>query len=143
MLGVRVDVDTYEGMRKGVPRLLDVFRAAGVRATFYFSMGPDRAGLALRNALRPGFLSKMRRTGAMRVYGLRTVLSGTLLPARLIGAALPDLVVRACREGHETGVHAWDHRRWQDGLLGWSEARVAQELDLGFRAFEAAQGARP
>jgi undecaprenyl phosphate-alpha-L-ara4FN deformylase len=44
ILGLRIDVDTHEGMRDGVPRLLDVLRGAGVKGSFYFAMGPDRSG---------------------------------------------------------------------------------------------------
>lgn len=142
-LGLRVDVDTHDGMRDGVPRLLDVFARAGVRATFYFAMGPDRSGRAVLNALRPGFLAKMRRTGAARVYGWRTVLSGTLLPARPIGTAFPAIGRRARAEGHEIGVHAWDHRSWQDRLLGFPDARVFDELDRGRAAFLGAFGEPP
>ena len=50
-------------MRDGVPRLLDVMAAEGVKATFYLSMGPDRSGLAVLNALRPGFLASVRVGG--------------------------------------------------------------------------------
>lgn len=142
-LGLRVDVDTHDGTRDGVPRLLGVLRAAGVTATFYFSMGPDRSGRAVFNVLRRGFLAKMRRTGAARVYGWRTVLSGTLLPARPIGTAFPAILGRARDEGHETGVHAWDHRTWQDQLLRFSPERVARELDRGYQAFLATTGERP
>ncbi len=134
-LGLRVDVDTHEGMRDGVPRLCEVFAAAGVHATFYLSMGPDRSGLAVLNALRPGFLRKMRRTGAARVYGWRTILSGTLLPARPIATAFPEIARRVREEGHEPGVHAWEHRHWQDRVLGWSAAKISRELDRGYRAF--------
>jgi peptidoglycan/xylan/chitin deacetylase (PgdA/CDA1 family) len=142
-LGLRVDVDTHEGMRDGVPRLLEVFAAAGVHATFYLSFGPDRSGLAVLNAFRPGFLRKMRRTGAARVYGLRTVLSGTLLPARPIALAFPALARRVRDEGHETGVHAWDHRQWQDRLLSWPAERVARELDRGREAYRQVFAADP
>src|ERR1700712_3660445 len=89
VLGLRVDVDTHDGMRDGVPRLLEVMAAEGVKATFYFAMGPDRSGLAVLNALRPGFLKKMTRTGAAQVYGWRTGLSGTLLPPPPVGPAFP------------------------------------------------------
>src|SRR4029079_11768611 len=123
LLGLRVDVDTHDGMRLGVPRLLDVMREEGVKATFYLSMGPDRSGLAVLNALRPGFLRKMTRTGAARVYGLRTVLSGTLLPSRPIATAFPEIARRVRDEGHETGVHAWDHRKWQGRLPPFSPPR--------------------
>jgi peptidoglycan/xylan/chitin deacetylase (PgdA/CDA1 family) len=143
LLGLRVDVDTHDGMRLGVPRLLDVMKEEGVKATFYLSMGPDRSGLAVLNALRPGFLRKMTRTGAARVYGLRTVLSGTLLPSRPIATAFPEIARRVRDEGHETGVHAWDHRKWQDRLLGFSPERTAGELDKGFRAYQSIFGEAP
>jgi undecaprenyl phosphate-alpha-L-ara4FN deformylase len=142
-LGLRVDVDTHDGMRDGVPRLLDLFAEEEVKATFYFAMGPDRSGLAALNVFRPGFLRKMTRTGAARVYGLRTVLSGTLLPARPVATALPAIALRARDEGHETGVHAWDHRRWQDRLFRFSPERVAGELDKGFGAYRDLYGEPP
>ncbi|HVN77339.1 MAG TPA: polysaccharide deacetylase family protein [Thermoanaerobaculaceae bacterium] len=144
LLGLRIDVDTHDGMRDGVPVLLDVFRDAGVKGTFYLSMGPDNAGKAIFNVLRrPGFLGKMRRTGAAHVYGLRTVLSGTLLPARMIALALPEVARRIVAEGHEAGVHAWDHRRWQDKLPRLSENEVAAQLGRARRAFVEIFGANP
>ena len=46
MLGLRVDVDTHDGMRDGVPHLLEIMAEEGVQATFYFALGPDHvAGL--------------------------------------------------------------------------------------------------
>ncbi|HSS77688.1 MAG TPA: polysaccharide deacetylase family protein [Thermoanaerobaculia bacterium] len=143
VLGLRVDVDTHDGMRLGVPRLLDIMAEEGVRATFYLSMGPDRSGLAVLNALRPGFLTKMTRTGAARVYGWRTILSGTLLPSRPIATAFPEIARRARDEGHETGVHAWDHRKWQDRLLDFPPAKTAGELDKGFGAYQSIFGEAP
>jgi undecaprenyl phosphate-alpha-L-ara4FN deformylase len=143
LLGLRVDVDTHDGMRLGVPRLLDIMKEEGVKATFYLSMGPDRSGLAVLNALRPGFLRKMTRTGAARVYGLRTVLSGTLLPSRPIATAFPEIARRVRHEGHETGVHAWDHRKWQDRLLGFPPEQTAGELDKGFQAYQSIFGEAP
>ena len=44
VLGLRIDVDTHDGMKSGVPVLLDVFRESGVKGTFYLSMGPDNSG---------------------------------------------------------------------------------------------------
>ncbi len=143
VLGLRVDVDTHDGMRDGVPRLLEVMEEEEVKATFYFAMGPDRSGLAVLNALRPGFLRKMTRTGAARVYGWRTVLSGTLLPSRPIGTAFPEIARRTRDEGHETGVHAWDHRQWQDRLFRFPPEKTAAELDKGFHAYQQIFGEPP
>src|SRR4029078_132535 len=136
VLGLRVDVDTHDGMRLGVPRLLDVMKEEGVKATFYLSMGPDRSGLAVLNALRPGFLRKMTRTGAARVYGLRTILSGTLLPSRPIATAFPEVARRARDAGHAPGVDTGEQRKWQDRLLVFLPERTAGELDKGVRAYQ-------
>src|SRR5207245_5140692 len=77
-VALRVDVDTRRGLAEGAPRLLELFRRAGVRASFFVTMGPDRSGLAIRRALRPSFLYKMWRTNPLKLYGLRTLLPAPL-----------------------------------------------------------------
>ena len=136
-LCLKVDVDTHDGMRDGVPALLETFGAAGVKATFFLSFGPDNAGKAILNVLRsPGFLKKMLATGAPSLYGWRTIVSGTLLPARPIATKFPEIVRRIEAEGHEVGVHAWDHRLWQDHLPTLPRARIEQELGRACAAFQ-------
>ncbi len=134
---LKVDVDTHDGMRDGVPRLLDAFAMAGVRATFLLSFGPDNAGKAIWNVFtKKGFLKKMVRSGAPSLYGVRTILSGTLLPARMIALKFPELVRRIEAEGHEVGIHAWDHRLWQDHLHAMTRERIAADIESAWDAFE-------
>lgn len=141
---LKIDVDTHDGMRDGVPRLLDVLARFGSRATFFLSFGPDNAGKAIWNVFRErGFLRKMVRTRAPGLYGWRTVLSGTLLPARRIASDFPDLVRRVRDEGHEVGVHAWDHRLWQDHLPRLPRERVAEQLGRAVATYSEILGARP
>src|SRR5258706_16343486 len=116
-IALRVDVDTHRGTHEGVPKLLRLLDRAGVRASFYFSLGPDTTGRAiLRVFKRRGFLKKMQRTSALKVYGLRTVLSGTLLPAPMIGKKNRAVIRSVETSGHEIAVHAWDHIAWHDGV---------------------------
>jgi peptidoglycan/xylan/chitin deacetylase (PgdA/CDA1 family) len=143
LLGLRVDVDTHEGMRDGVPRLLDILGSAGVKASFYLAMGPDRSGRAIFNLLKPGFLKKMGRSGAASIYSKRTMLSGTLLPARPVATAFPDTARRIAAEGHDVGIHGWDHRSWQDRLLSYPDSRVANELDRARETFRSTFGKDP
>ena len=53
---LKIDVDTHDGMARGVPRLLDLLGAAGIPGTFFLSMGPDRMGRALLQLRKPRFL---------------------------------------------------------------------------------------
>lgn len=142
-LSLKVDVCTHDGLVRGVPRLLDLFARHRVRASFFVSFGPDNAGRAVLQALRPGFLRKMVRSGAPSLYGWRTMVSGTLLPARPIGSGRPDLVRRIAAEGHEVAVHAWDHRRWQDRLPRMPSEEIAGEFARAFASYEEALRTRP
>jgi undecaprenyl phosphate-alpha-L-ara4FN deformylase len=143
VLGLRVDVDTHAGMRDGVPKILDVLRDAGVRATFYLAMGPDRCGRAVFNLLRPGFLKKMRRTSARTVYGWRTLLSGTLLPSRPVASAYPETARRIIAEGHEAGIHSWSHRDWQDRLPKYTADRILSDLKAACESYRGIFGSDP
>lgn len=140
---LRVDVDTRQGLEAGVPRLLELFRRLDVRASFFVTMGPDRSGVAIRRIWRPSFIRKMLRTRALRLYGLRTVFSGTLLPAAPVGAGSPALLRQIAGEGHEVGPHGFDHVGWQDGAHRWSAARIRADMRSAAASFEAALGVSP
>ncbi|HSS45396.1 MAG TPA: polysaccharide deacetylase family protein [Thermoanaerobaculia bacterium] len=127
-VALKVDCDTRVGTREGVPRLLDFFAKTGIRATFFFSFGPDRSGVAVRRVFtRPGFVRKMLRSRAVSLYGFPTILYGTLLPAPLIGERCAQEIRSAREAGHETGVHAWDHVGWHDRLDRWTSERIREE----------------
>jgi peptidoglycan/xylan/chitin deacetylase (PgdA/CDA1 family) len=144
VVALKVDVDTFAGTRDGVPRLMEILEAAGIRATFYFSMGPDNSGKAIRRVFtRKGFLKKMLRTGAPSAYGLKTMLYGTLLPAPQIAASLPDVLRQTEGRGHETGVHCWDHVYWHDYLPRLSRDKVAAELKKAADLFRKIIGHAP
>lgn len=142
-LAIRVDVDTRIGLREGVPRLLDLFRRNSVRASFFVSFGPDNSGRALKRIWQPGFLLKMWRTNPFRLYGIRTLLSGTLLSSPPIGEGAPGLLKDIVAEGHELGIHGYDHVRWQDSLEKIGEEGIESELGESVAAYERLLGTRP
>jgi len=113
VLAVKVDVDTERGTRLGVPDLVRLLRECDVPACFLFSLGPDNTGRAISRVFRPGFFGKVSRTNVVQLYGVRTLLNGTLLPAPHIGRR-HEAVLRQTRDlGFEVGIHCYDHYRWQ------------------------------
>lgn len=142
ILGLRIDVCTYEGLRTGVPNLLPLLARFGARATFFVALGPDRSGRAVFRMLQSGFLEKMCRTKAVRTYGWRTILSGTLLPARN-PAELASVLRAIPNAGHELAMHGYDHRRWQDRLRRMRESEVRDEMARALQAYERVLGRRP
>jgi peptidoglycan/xylan/chitin deacetylase (PgdA/CDA1 family) len=136
VLGLKIDVDTYQGMRQGVPRLLDLLRQERLKATFFLSIGPDASGRAMLQILKnPRFLKKMIRTRAASLYGWKTALYGTLLPSPMIALSHAGLVRQIMDEGHEVQFHAWDHRRWQDELTDRPEAWIRDWFERGLDGF--------
>jgi peptidoglycan/xylan/chitin deacetylase (PgdA/CDA1 family) len=143
IVALKVDVDTYAGTRDGVPVLLEDLARFGVFATFYFSMGPDNSGKAVRRIFtRKGFLGKMLRTKAPSAYGIRTMLYGTLLPAPMIAATFPGVLRETEQLGHEAGIHCWDHVKWHDYLPWFPKHLTAMELGRANAQFEDILGHR-
>ena len=136
VLVLKTDVDTLTGYREGVPRLLEIFRARKMRSSFFFSFGPDNSGKAVRRIFKKGFLEKMRRTKAPSAYGIRTMLYGTLLPAPLIVSSEPGIFIRALQEGHDCGIHCWDHVHWHDNLPRMSEDEIREGFRKAMDLFE-------
>ncbi|HEX2758742.1 MAG TPA: polysaccharide deacetylase family protein, partial [Thermoanaerobaculia bacterium] len=125
-LALKVDVDTYRGTLEGVPRLVDLFEKHGIKATFFFSLGPDTSGKAIKRVFRRGFIRKVLSASPAASYGFRTMLSGTLLPAPDIGGR-KETVARmreAAAAGHAVGIHAWDHVDWHDRLPKMTRAEI-------------------
>lgn len=142
-LAIKVDIDTLRGYREGMPRLLDVFKKHSITASIFFSFGPDNSGKAIRRIFRKGFISKMMRTKAPSTYGLKTLLYGTLLPAPLIVSSAPNIFIRAVEEGHDCGVHAWDHVLVQDKLTSMSRDEFRALFDKAAHLFEKLSGVKP
>jgi peptidoglycan/xylan/chitin deacetylase (PgdA/CDA1 family) len=127
-LALKVDVDTDRGTRVGVPNLLADCADEGVPACFLFSLGPDQTGRAITRVFRPGFFRKVSRTGVVRLYGIRTLLNGTLLPAPHIGRRNAGAMREILDAGFETGIHSFNHYRWQDHLAKMTLPAVRGEF---------------
>ena len=141
--GLRIDVDTCRGTRIGVPNLCRLLKARGIRATFFFSVGPDNMGRHLWRLLRPAFFLKMLRSRAASLYGWDILLKGTFWPGPRIGAKFGAAIRAAAVDEHEIGVHAWDHQAWQSRIDGMDAEEIDCDLRRAFNELSRIAGSPP
>ncbi len=142
-LALQIHVDTYRGTREGVPRLVDVLKRYKAQATFFFSLGPDHTGRAIKRVFRPGFLGKVSRTSVVEHYGIKTLLYGTLLPGPDIGRKCADILRSVRDAGFEVGIHCFDHIRWQDYVANKDAEWTRRELQRAVDRFTEVFGEAP
>lgn len=142
-IALRVDVDTFRGTRRGVPSLLRTMDRHGVRAAYFFSVGPDNMGRNLWRLLKPTFFWKMMRTRAASLYGWDILLMGTMWPGPRIGRANESVLRDCAKAGHEIGLHAWDHCTWQNKIDKLSTQTLREHLKRAYEEIERIVGAPP
>ncbi len=130
-VGLRIDVDTFRGTKYGVPNLCRILAEYSIKASFFFSVGPDNMGRNIWRLLRPAFLRKMLRTKAPQLYGWDILFRGALWPGPVIGRKLDSVIRAAAHADHEIGFHAWDHYSWQAHIDTMSRDSIRCSMEKG------------
>ena len=100
-------------------------------------------GRHLWRLLRPAFLIKMLRTRAASLYGWDILLRGTIWPGPVIGERCSTQIREASEAGHEIGLHAWDHHRWQKMIELMDGTAVYKEIRKGYNMLKNILGKTP
>jgi undecaprenyl phosphate-alpha-L-ara4FN deformylase len=140
---LKIDIDTERGTREGVTNLLNLLYELDIKATFLFSLGPDNTGRALKRIFRPGFLKKVSRSNVVGMYGIKTLLNGVLWPGPHIAKRHANMMREVAHQGHETGIHCYDHIYWQDNVQKLSQEAVSREFQKACNCYIDVFGKKP
>jgi undecaprenyl phosphate-alpha-L-ara4FN deformylase len=144
VIGLKVDVDTFEGMKHGVPVLQALFEKHGIRGSFFVPMGKDHTGRTVKRVFtRPGFVAKASRTSALKTYGLKTLLYGLLLPGPEIALGHGATLRALSAAGHEIGIHGLDHVYWHDHIKDLDREKTWTILTEAASVYEQITGQPP
>jgi undecaprenyl phosphate-alpha-L-ara4FN deformylase len=139
-----VDVDTCEGMKRGVPVLQALFEKHGIRGSFFVPMGKDHTGRTVKRVFtRPGFVSKASRTSVLKTYGLKTLLYGLLLPGPEIALSNAATMRALSAAGHEVGIHGLDHVYWHDHIKDLDREKTRKILTEAASVYQHILGHAP
>jgi undecaprenyl phosphate-alpha-L-ara4FN deformylase len=104
-LGLKIDVLTRRGIREGVPRLVALLTRYQARATFFFTLGSDRA---------PG-----------RIW----------LPGTRIGERCRKELRAVREGGFEIAIHGFDSARWTKRAASANAEWTTSQMELACEAF--------
>lgn len=137
LVSLRVDVDTLADA-EAVPKLLKILKDYGVKATFFIAMGPDKCGRNLGHYLtRP---MRLLEEKPLKRYGAKKLFLSLISPPNVESA---QSLKRIIQEGHEAGLHGYDHYRWMKCLPNMTPHEIKETIKMGCRAFMKLFGMKP
>ncbi|KRT54884.1 polysaccharide deacetylase family protein [endosymbiont of Ridgeia piscesae] len=125
-IGLRVEVATLQGALEGVPRLLKLFDEYQLRASFFFSLGADRASVGGGRWFNPQQWGYRRRTASLDLPKVGLARLFTAPP--VIASRAADLIRSVSAAGHEVGIACDDRLAWladaADADAGWTRQQM-------------------
>ncbi len=138
---IKIDVDSVEGMRSGVPFYLETLARFGFSASFFIPFGPNNVVSAgLRRMWRPAFWRQVYYMKPWRTYRL---FDADFDKSLEIGKGHPDMV-RAIRDaGFEVALHGYDHALISNDAYNMTSEAYAEQLRLARDAYRDILGTDP
>lgn len=133
---LRVDLESYRGIKEGLPRLLDLLKKYNLKASFYLVMGGESNIFEILRHRKKLVSSDERK---IRIWTLKDKIRMILFPIDFVKAN-KKILKRILDEGHELGIHGWKHRAWTRGL---NEINIEKHLLKSIKKYENIFGEKP
>jgi undecaprenyl phosphate-alpha-L-ara4FN deformylase len=145
-IAIRCDVDFAIGLSRGVPFLMRELDRRGIKITFLVTMGPDGFGRNVERLSSKGYFKRIRR---MNIPSMLVKFGPAYLAKNLagleqnVGLGNSDMMKMILDNGHELGIHGWDHYWWAENVWQVDEAALIQDTLQAKVAFQEIIGTGP
>lgn len=116
IIALKIYIDSIQGYREGVPKLLDIFSELEIEASIFFGMGTEDDG---------------------------SVISRLFKDDKEIVASAPGIIRDAHRRGHDCGVYGWNPREWRARLEKMKDTTIESDIKRAVEYFARRTGCRP
>ncbi len=121
---LRVDVDTFEGLKKGIPKVPEISKKHEVPLSVYLSLGKYETGRNLFRKIR----KKERIVSKIPPWkrnSFKSLLRGTILPAKNIGDKERKFLQGIDKDSDtEIHPHGYNHVRWSSNFPNLSKDKT-------------------
>jgi undecaprenyl phosphate-alpha-L-ara4FN deformylase len=135
MIGVRVDIDSIRDAQL-VPLTLELLKNHRIKATFFVTTGVDESYRNFKNYLNP---LQIFSNHAFQRYGM-SAFTGLFSKKEVQNTKELNTIHL---EGHELGLHGYNHYNWMNNLDGVSAEQIKTWISEGCERFKRVFSHRP
>lgn len=139
---LRVDVDTFEGLKKGISEIYNLTKDLDVPLTIYLSLGKYATG---RNIFRK-IMHKERISSIspLKRNSIRSLFRGILLPPARIGYSEKTLLKNFYNEDLiEIHPHGYNHVKWSSRFNEFTQETTSEYIENIFSEYESIFNSKP
>ncbi|MBT3368104.1 MAG: polysaccharide deacetylase family protein [Rhodospirillaceae bacterium] len=138
---IRIDVDSIEGIHKGVDFYLELFEKYGFKASFFVPMGPN-------NVVSAGLMRISQPAFWKQVYYMKPWQTYRLLDKQFdrnaeIGGGAPAVLKKIVGHGHEVALHGYDHAYISDNAYSLTPEQYSNQINRARDIYHGALGGVP
>lgn len=116
-ISISIHVDGYYGLKKGVPKMLALFKKYNIRASFFVNLGREANLIELLKYRNKKRIKEKDKMVVSRYTKLE--LACMCLLNRKMGSGNIKLLRKIKELGHEVNPHAWSHLKWSKDFLNF------------------------
>jgi undecaprenyl phosphate-alpha-L-ara4FN deformylase len=131
-IGLRCDIDFGIDLLQGVPFLLKELRKRNIKITFFISMGPDSFKNCFKRINEKGYIARIKNFNPIKIlkkFGFHYIASQYFKKNNFVGQAYPTIIKRIYSEGHEIGLHGYDHFWWAENIFTAKKDQILKDME--------------